>query len=152
MNSEIKILFYIIIGIIYFISRVYNKEKKKENQRQPNKKPVGGQTAEEIFRELRKQLNLPEEPKSVVPKRVKATPEPFIPNNETGKRQKLQKEKLVLNRTLFKRKDIISSNSTENESNDIQSEKYNKSQHELLRDFDGRKAVIFSEILKRPQY
>jgi hypothetical protein len=101
---------------------------------------------------LRKQLNLPEEEKTMAPKKVKSSPEPFIPNNETGKRQRLQKEKLVLNRTLFKRKDIISSNSFDNDSSNTEPEHFKQDQHDLLKDFDGRKAVIFSEILKRPQY
>jgi hypothetical protein len=152
LSSEIKILFYIIVGIIYFISKAYNKEKKKENQRQPNRKPIGGQTAEEIFKELRKQLNLPEDqPVLETSKPKKSSPQPFIPNNETGKRQRLKKEKLVLNRTLFKRKDIVSSENSNYNSDhsDAITQNYD---NDIMKDFDAKKAVIFSEILKRPQY
>jgi hypothetical protein len=152
LSSEFKILFYIIVGIIYFISKAYGKEKKKENHRQPNKRPIGGQTAEEIFRELKKQLNLPEDqPEIKTAKPQKLAPQPFILNNETGKRQKLEKEKLVLNRKLIKRKDIFNSENIiyKSDHSDSNIERYD---NDIMKDFDAKKAVIFSEILKRPQY
>ena len=145
MGNEFKILFYIIIGVIYIISKLYNKEKKKQNQREVNKKPIDSQSVEDIFRELKKSLQLPNEPEYT-------TNEPTPTSYETGmKREKEVKEKMVLVREPSKIKktnnNIPSISETE-----VGKQKIVYEENEIAANFDARKAVIYSEILKRPQY
>ena len=145
MGSEFKILFYIIIGVIYIISKLYNKEKKKQNQREVNKRPIDSQSVEDIFKELKKSLQIPSEPE-YAPTESKQT------NYESSnKREKVVKEKMVLVREPSKIKktnnNIPSISETE-----VGKQKIVYEENEIAANFDARKAVIYSEILKRPQY
>lgn len=148
MNHEVKILLYIIIGIAYLFSRMYKKELKKQNQKQLNKRPVGSKTADEIFRELQKTLNLP-------------TEEAAKPLTQTVKERKID-DKLSRAQKIF----ISASESKLKHYKPIQASKLKKKedaasfkQHTIVEEeygpnieFEPRKAMIFSEILKRPQY
>lgn len=144
MGSEFKILFYIIIGIVYIISKLYNKEKKKQYQREINKKPVDSQSVEDIFRELKKSLQLPNEPEYTAP-------EPTPTSYETGmKREKVVKDKMILVREPSKTRKINNIPSiSETEVGKINTK---TESNEIADNFDARQAVIYSEILKRPQY
>jgi hypothetical protein len=144
MGSEFKILFYIIIGVIYIISKLYNKEKKKQNQREVNKRPIDGQSVEDIFKELKKSLQLPNEPE-YTPSETKQT------NYEsTNKREKVVKEKMVLVREPSKIKKT--SNFPSISETEVGKQKNVIQENEIAANFDARQAVIYSEILKRPQY
>jgi hypothetical protein len=148
LNHEVKILLYIIIGIVYLFSRLYKKELKKQNQKQLNKRPVSSKTAEDIFRELQKTLNLP-------------TDELSKPLNQTVKERKLD-DKLSRAQKIF----ISASESKLKHYKPIQASKLKKKedaasfQHQTIveqeygpnLEFEPRKAMVFSEILKRPQY
>ena len=148
MNHEVKILLYIIIGIAYLFSRMYKKELKKQNQKQLNKRPVGSRTAEDIFRELQKTLNLP-------------TEELAKPVSQTVKERKID-DKLSRAQKIF----ISASESKLKHYKPIQASKLKKKEdaesfkeHTIVEEeygpnieFEPRKAMIFSEILKRPQY
>jgi hypothetical protein len=148
LNHEVKILLYIIIGIAYLFSRMYKKELKKQNQKQVNKRPVGSKTAEDIFRELQKTLNLP-------------TEEVSKPLPQTVKERKID-DKLSRAQKIF----ISASESKLKHYKPIQASKLKKKddaetfhhqtiveeEHGPNIEFEPRKAMIFSEILKRPQY
>ncbi len=144
MGSEFKTLFYIIIGIIYIISKLYNREKKKQYQREVNKRPIDSQSVEDIFKELKKSLQLPNEPDNTT---VNTSPTSY----ETGmKREKVVKEKMVLVREPSKIKK--NSNFPSISETEVGKQKEVIQENELATNFDARQAVIYSEILKRPQF
>lgn len=144
MGSEFKVLFYIIIGIIYIISKLYNKEKKKQYQREVNKRPIDSQSVEDIFKELKKSLQLPNEPENTP---VDTTPTSY----ESGmKREKVVKEKMVLVREPSKIKKT--SNFPSISETEVGKQKNVFQENEIAANFDARQAVIYSEILKRPQF
>ncbi len=148
MNHEVKILLYIIIGVAYLFSRMYKKELKKQNQKKINKRPISSRTAEDIFRDLQKTLNLP-------------TEELSKPITQTVKERKID-DKLSRAQKIF----ISASESKLKHYKPIQASKLKKKDdaetfhHQTIVeeeygpkiDFEPRKAMIFSEILKRPQY
>jgi len=147
--DKFKILFYIVIGLIYFISKAYGSEKKKQNKRSFEKKPVNQRTAEDIFEDLKRQFKLPDNNVPSVPKPVLNRPEPINYESPVNGYQKMTKTKLVLEREpKRKRKSIIFK-----ETEETQDEKTLALQRNLVLDgFDGKKAIIFSEILKRHEY
>lgn len=137
MDSKFKILFYIAIGVVYFISKVYASEKKKQNRKSFEKKPINTSKSSEIFEELKRQLNIPTEQQNKQ-----------INTQVTSKWEKTVKEKMVLEREIKPRKRLapmVSNIKDEVVKPEVQ-------QSELMQDFDPRKAIIFGEILKRPQY
>ncbi len=148
MNHEVKILLYIIIGVAYLFSRLYKKELKKQNEKKINKRPISSRTAEDIFRDLQKTLNLP-------------TEEFAKPITQTVKERKID-DKLSRAQKIF----ISESESKLKHYKPIQASKLKKKDnvetfhHQTIVeeeygpkiDFEPRKAMIFSEILKRPQY
>ena len=127
---------------------MYKKELKKQNQKQLNKRPVGSKTADDIFRELQKTLNLP-------------TEEVSKPIPQTVKERKTD-DKLNRAQKIF----ISASESKLKHYKPIQASKLKKKDdaetfhHQTIVEeeygpnieFEPRKAMIFSEILKRPQY
>lgn len=153
MGSEFKIFLYILIGIAYLFSKLYRKELKKQNERQAGKRPVSGRTAEDIFRELQKTLNIPE---------LETTPSDR-PLAQSVKERKTDDEQMRQAKRMF---------STEGQSKlkhykPIRPSKLKHSGNGIAEsskeaviandygpeiDFDARKAVIFAEILKRPEY
>jgi hypothetical protein len=139
LGSEIKILFYILLGAIYLFSTFYKREKRKQEERRANKRPVSTQKAEDIFRELQKSLNLPRETaeRPMVGKRV--------PMQKMPMREKVVRTIKPKTAAQIKRMDIVAA---EKKADDANPE---KTLAERL-DFDPRKAVIFAELLKRPQY
>ncbi len=144
MGSEFKILFYIIIGIIYIISKLYNREKKKQYQREVNKRPIDSQSVEDIFKELKKSLQLPNEPENTP---INTSPTSY----ETSmKREKVVKEKMILVREPSKIKKT--SNFPSISETEVGKQKNVIQENEIAANFDARQAVIYSEILKRPQF
>jgi hypothetical protein len=147
MGSEIKTILYIIIGGIYLFSVMLKKAKKQQEEKKINKRPVSTKTADDIFKELQKSLKLPgfdtAEPKK---------PQARVPlKKEMSEKKpaymsiKPRTNKPLIKRTVYKQ-----------DENNRKAEAKEKELHvptmaETM-DFDPRKAVIFSEILKRPQY
>ena len=147
LNHEIKILLYIIIGIGYLISRLYKKELKKQNQKQVNKRPMSSRTAEEIFRDLQKTLDLQMEEEVALPQKAATV----VPKEKLRRAQKIfiSKEESMLKHY----KPIHARKSLKKESMKASSEPIqNVEETRPDIDFDPRQALIFSEILKRPQY
>jgi hypothetical protein len=147
MGSEIKTILYIIIGGIYLFSVMLKKARKQQEQQKMNKRPVSSKTADDIFKELQKSLRLPgfDSPQ---PKK----PEPRVPL------KKVMSEKKPAYMTMQPRinKPIIKRTEYKQDEKNRKAEAREKDLHvptmaETM-DFDPRKAVIFSEILKRPQY
>jgi hypothetical protein len=151
MSGEIKILFYIIVGIVYLISTFYGKEKKKQSQRDVNRKPVDNQTAEDIFEELRKSILPASEPAEdlKLPEkshRKKTERQPEITNNYRDflKHKKKPVEDTFIEEAHFRQDDSAKNmNIVENV----------ESKPEINFDeMDARKALIYGEIFRRPQY
>ncbi len=153
MGSEFKIFLYIIIGIVYLFSRLYRKELKKQEEKRAGRKPVTHRNAEDIFRELQKTLGLPETELSP------AVPE--IQNKPV--KEKLKQYKATQTKTLFnaevqarikKRKQLAPGLQRKNLMPENSGEIIPAIETEYRPDidFDLRKAIIYSEILKRPVY
>lgn len=149
MGSEIKILFYIIGGIVYLIVTYYGKEKKKQNERTIHKRPVTSHNAEEIFDELRKTLSLekptsPEEkPAPINLKKSKSPKSPFLQVDYKEKKKKpleqIQAHEPHMDH--FKNVEI-------SELDSVVEQPMEFNPHET----DLRKAFIYGEIFRRPQY
>jgi len=145
LGSEIKILLFILIGAFYLFSSFFKREKKKQDEKAINKRPVVHQTAEEIFRELQQSLRLSNEPKPEASRpsaRVALTKEPML-------------EKKAPRKSIDPRQGKTSSKKTVTAVFEKTNQQKKEAEHLTLAqslEFDPRKAVIFSEILKRPQY
>lgn len=155
MGSEIKILFYIIIFIGYLIYNLFLKDKTPKQTAAPVNNDDKLQEAEEILKEIRKTLSLE---KTVKPEitptvndtvkqkpRKKAKPSPLLSRDyKSGNTRKPLEQIPVdvphLDHTIAPIADDYSKQTEE------ASPVFNP------HDMDMRKAVIFSEILKRPQY
>ena len=159
-----------IIG--YVLSTWYKKEMAKQKEKQINKRPVSNKTAEEIFKELQKSLQDAREGNYSKPLVLEKTPAPepkakHIAPSHTPE----AKPKRVINYTppaprkpmksdafadfRDKPKRALLKPSAFKERNKKMAE---IPQTEVADDygapieFDMRKAIIYSEILKRPQY
>lgn len=153
MGSEFKIFLYIIIGIVYLFSRMYRKELKKQEEKRAGKKPVTRRSAEDIFRELQKTLGLPETEMT-----------PAIPEKQNKPvKEKLKPYKSAQTKTPFnleaqlkikQRKPLTPGIQKKNLMPEITGEttSSNETEYRPDIDFDLRKAIIYSEILKRPVY
>ncbi len=137
LSSEIKTIFYIIAGAFYLFYKFYQKEKRKQEARSAGKKPVLTRTSEDIFRELQKSLKLPQEK---VEPTYKTTPKARHQSSMMLERAYQKPGNLLADRNKLKKH--------EEESITVNEE---PTLGERL-DFDARKAVIYSELLKRPQY
>ncbi len=151
MSGEIKILFYVIVGIVYFLSTFYNKEKKKQNQRNINKKPINTTTAEEIFEELKKSILQPPKIKDekkplgkTLFEKTKRDPENKV-NYKPFKQPEIKKEPKP-----FLNTEPHFEHHFEPEITDFieTSDKYEFNFDEM----DPKKAFIYKEIFRRPQY
>jgi hypothetical protein len=153
MQGEIKILVYILIGAVYLFSRFYKKEKRKQDERRINRRPTNTQTAEQIFRELQRSLRLPgtenpetEKPASEKPQRT------IMQRPAIEKKPAYTYDKPIREERLAPQKTPKSSIAKKLEQQ--KDEKHLKAERELTlaesMEFDPRKAVIFSEILRRP--
>ena len=153
MNHEIKILLYIIVGIAYLFSRLYKKELKKQKEQQINKKPLSRKTAEDIFRDLQKTLDIPG---------LNSPEEPILkPVSQTVKERKiddktLRAQKLFISKSESKLKHYRPIQASKLKREDTEETFHHQttveSEYGPKIDFEPRKAMIFSEILKRPQY
>ena len=146
MSGEIKILLYVIGTIVYYFVKSYNKEKKKQDEKHVNKRPSTTKSAEDIFEELKRTLTLdtktvmsiPLEPKKVERKEMPKKSDNY--NDYFATRAK----KAITNHVAIENKEIEIAKkevAMENEVNVIN-----------LDTIDYKQAIIFSEILKRPQY
>lgn len=153
MSSEIKILFYILAGIVYLISTFYGKEKKKQAQRDVNKKPIDTATAEDIFEELKRsiipssgQLSEPDsrQAEPILPKRTERRPEISKNYNDYINHRKQPVEDTFIQEAHFIRPAEIQSADAE--------EKPDTAFEINFEETDPRKAFIYGEIFRRPQY
>jgi hypothetical protein len=151
MSGEIKILLYVLGGIVYIISTLYNKEKKKQQQKSVNKRPSDRQTAEDIFEELKKMIQPqgPEEKKENPPERKvhgKTKKEAMINIGHKTAREKEDK-KMQLGQTLAEEPHL------EHNRPEITDHVETIDKFELdFQETDPRKAFIYSEIFRRPRY
>lgn len=157
-----------IIG--YVLSTLYKRELRKQKEKQINKKPVSSKTSEEIFKELQKALR---EARSDAPSKpvIESKPKPHIqkttlpPKSEPLKaKSKNAGKRLTLEREIMKseafaesaRKPLLKrlQPSKLKQTNVMKENTAQENEHErgVSIDFDIKKAVLFSEILKRPQY
>ena len=142
MDGEFKTILYIMIGIGYFIVRLYQKEVSKQKGNTTPRRTTQRKTAAEIFRELQKTLNLPDT--RVESKKVNTT----LPV-EGGKRQKLQKKQSLIHKAYKKeikstvKKPVLVAEKPVEQAQEITQPHF---------EFDVRKAIVYSEILKRPNY
>jgi hypothetical protein len=147
LPHEIKILFYILIGIGYLFVKMYSKLLKNQNEKQINKRPVGKKPIETIFKDLQKSLNLPsdnvKEPVKVAPKSAKNKQDKDHSRYSQGT-SKMQYYKPIKASKLKKESSLMELEEIAEE------ETANKAN--ILSNFDPKMAVIYSEILKRPQY
>lgn len=132
---------------------MYRKELKKQEEKRVGKKPVTHRNAEDIFRELQKTLGLPE---------TELTP--AVPENQNKPvKDKLRPHKPALTKTPFNlevqsrirlRKPISPGLQKKNLMPENTGEIIPAIETEYRPDidFDLRKAIIYSEILKRPVY
>lgn len=154
------------MAVGYVISMLYKKESQKEKERRLNKRPVDNKKAEDIFKELQKTLNdvgrsLEQNPRKPVSQEVipretinheKATKPVYQkPVPKPKYESALKREPLILNQRKVKarhssiQKKIAASKP-------MQEIKQEEIQDNYRPDFDLRQAVLYSEILKRPQY
>lgn len=159
MHGEIKILVYILIGAVYLFSRFYKKEKRKQDERRINRRPTNTQTAEQIFRELQRSLRLPgtEKPETQKPETEK--PETEKPQTRTIMQRPAIEKKPAYTydrpiREERMERPASQKSSIAKKAEQRKDEKHAKAERELTlaesMEFDPRKAVIFSEILRRP--
>ena len=172
IDCEIKPLFFILMIVGYVLSTWYKKELAKQKEKQINKRPVSSKTSEEIFKEL--QRSLQEARSGQAPKQVvlEKTPAPqtktkhiapsHTPEAKTKRsinytppapRKPMKSDAFAdfrekPKRALLKPSAFKERNKRMAENNQMETETDTMAQV----DFDLRKAVVFSEILKRPQY
>lgn len=123
------------MGYIFF--SLLRREKKKEAEKRINKRPATKKSSDEIFRELQKSLNIPANSSKPVTAPVQQAPV----------YKKEPRKKLVAN---MRHARPIKSKLPRMERKIEPEVVPAASGYDL--EFDPRKAVIFSEILKRPQY
>jgi len=160
----------LIIG--YVLSTWYKKELAKQKEKQINKRPVSNKTAEEIFKELQKSLQEAREGNYSKPLVLEKTPAPEPKTRHiTPSHTPEAKPKRVINYTPPAPRKALKSDAFADFRDKPKREllkpsafkERNKKMAELPQtevaddygapiEFDMRKAVIYSEILKRPQY
>lgn len=138
----------------YVITNLYRKEERKEKERRINKRPIDKQSAEEIFRNLQKTLNLPETGGTY---RTTSSP------TTTPTAQRNVSEGLKSYQSLKKQMVRLSEQRIKPHYSNLGKRKPRKPMEANLEtiepnsegpsiDIDIRQAIIYSEILKRPQY
>jgi len=167
--EDSKILWYIVLGAIYFLSKVFGKKKKKNEPEQShgeehipeNVPPESKSTSfEDILKEFSKEVGIPEtEKKSALrpePQPIIESPKPLV--SETAPPLSYQEEKSLIEEPVdsidllekpiergnleFKRDEKFA---IKEEYNELADEI-----HALLVDADGAKqAIVLSEILNR---
>lgn len=159
-----------IVG--YVLSTWYKKELAKQKEKQINKRPVSKKSSEEIFKELQKSLQEARGTQSSRPVVLEKTPAPepktkhiepsHTPAAKPAKtmtytrpapRKAMKSEafaefrdkpkRSLLQPSAFKERNKRMSENTITEAN---------TQEGTAIEFDLRKAVLYSEILKRPQF
>lgn len=152
MSGEIKILFYIIAGIIYLISTFYKKEKRKQHEKDVTRKPMGNSTAEDIFEELKKSIVHSDEPKPVVqvPEKMRYKKMARKPEVSINYDQYLKKKKAPAENTFIEEAHFV--HHQEVEIRDIVESEEIRSEIDFINETSPRKAFMYAEIFKRPQY
>ncbi len=147
LGGEIKILLYILIGVVYLFSTLYKKAKRQQEERKVNKRPVSSKNADEIFKELQRSLNIPSS--TALPEEGK----------KTERRQPMKKLAPVRKPAYMSikprvNKPVVKTTTFKQDSRALPKQVIEPVQPSVAEtmDFDPRKAVIFSEILTRPQY
>lgn len=164
--EDSKIIWYIVLGAIYVLSKVFKKKKKTEEEQPYNEteeaqselepKKKAPTSFDEILKELSKEI-IPEEPK-IIPTEIEeeeikplvseTNPLPtYAPKSayelKVENANKLPSKTFAIrDRPIYERNEKFALVEEENEmAQDI---------HDLLKDVDGpKKAIILSEILNR---
>ncbi len=137
MGGEYNFLFYIFFSFLYLVYYFYRAEKKKELQKKGEKKSTTKKTIAEILEELNKTLAPPP------PSKNNTETKPTIPIAEkTIDNKNLPKTPLKINKVATKKISEVQ-NIVEEEQNETH---FNFDKEDL------KKAVIYSEILNRPQF
>ena len=140
--NDLKNIFYFIVAILWFVFSIYNKNKKsKKEETQPKKKPIPN-IFEEVIKEFKKGIEeqvepLPKnEPVRKISKKLhkKEIPEEVL----AAQKRKTEREMALKN----SRNEKFEEPENEGALLDIGSFQHN----------DLQKMVIFTEILKRPNY
>lgn len=154
-NIDIKTLIYFLIAIVWFISSVFRKSKKEAEKPvhvpSPESNKEEGQVdvktlLEEILtgkttREKEKEIFTKEVPVPDYEKeKKKKIAKPFYTNTSINQNS-INTPKKIPTTSPFQTERIM-----ELENETLQQE------HDFLSDFDSEKAIIYSEILKRPHY
>ena len=151
-NFDIKTVIYFLIAIVWFIYSVFKKSQKKaERPAQPT--PTNYDEGEDqmdvktLLEEILAGKKDEVKEKEVIPRDV------FDSTNETKEKKKTTKP--FYSDTSIKAQSLRTPKTTPTTSS-RQAEKIFEIQEEyrndMLADFDPQKAMIYSEILKRPQY
>lgn len=138
----------------YVISTLYKKESQKEKERRINKRPVNPRTSEEIFKELQKTLNQrpnTEPVKAPVPK-TKSEPAPKLSKQKLETTLKNEVVRMSVQKVKAKQSNIKAQVKVKSQPMQETAQPVIEENTGYRPDFDLRKAVLFSEILKRPQY
>lgn len=158
---EIKIIFLILMVVGYVLSTWYKKELQKQKERQINKRPITSKSAEDIFKELQKALSdaksggspqvrpieQPVNSTSPSPKK------PYVKQSMANTRETMKSDVFTKYKSITKRKPLkVSKFKTSNKTFEEIKEEEIADQEIYRPDFDVRKAIIYSEILKRSQY
>ena len=142
MLGEGKILFYIVIGIAYYLFKTYIKESKREKEKHINRKPVNSTTSEEIFKRLMRTIEGKDnEPEVIKTKEIIA---PSVSKPKKSIYRSIIAENTIAEEPHLSENDRIIDHSYDEE---VQKENWIDLNHT-----DLRKAIIYSEIFTRPQY
>lgn len=113
-----------------------------------NKKPVTKKSQEEIYRELQKSLKIPQQ----VQKPQSSNTQP----NRQSRTQIISDRINAKKNSAFSGKFGKSTKEAGMKRRELEKSKKNEpevvAEHHLMDDFDAKKAVIYSEIFKRPQF
>ena len=150
---EIKTIFFILMVVGYVISTLYKKESQKEKERRINKRPVNPRTSEEIFKELQKTINQRPnaEPAKVPVPKTKSEPVPKMSKKKLETTLKNEVVRMSSQKVKAKHPNINAQVKYKSQPMK-ETEQVAEEKTSYRPDFDLRKAVLYSEILKRPQY
>ena len=159
-----------IVG--YVLSTWYKKELAKQKEKQINKRPVTRKSSEDIFKELQKSLQEARGTQSNKPVILEKTPAPMpktkhiepshtptakparaITYTRPAPRKAMKSDAFADFRDKPKRELLKPSAFKERNKRMMENSATESNTHEgKAIEFDLRKAVLYSEILKRPQY
>ena len=152
-NVDIKTLIYFLIAIVWFIFSVFRKSQKRTAEPAPAEEAKKEEDQVDIKTLLEEILTgttkEKEKKREIISTEIPASPE-----------EKKEKIKQLFHPVASIKPNTISTPKKTPTTSSIQAEKKRifemedeiQQEHEFLSDFDSEKAIIYSEILKRPHY